>query len=201
MIERAQTIAGNEPEKRDAESPADSLFADAIREETKTDIAFLPGLGYGVAIQPGAITVGELRNLIPHDSAIFTMKLSGAEIREVLEQAIENVFTDDMRKKVGGMIQISGLRFSYDPNEARGSRVTQITVGEKPLETAQIYTVAVNGLLAEGGHNQKTFLSGTEKREVGKQFETVKKWIAKQKSVSVPPTGRIKKIGQTEKKK
>ena len=199
LIERAQTIAGSEPEKRDAESPADSLFADAIREETKAEIAFLPGLGYGVAIQPGAITAGELRNLIPHDSPVFTMKLSGAQIREVLEQAVENVFTDDMRDKVGGMIQVSGLRFSYDPNRVRGSRITKVTVGEKPLDPKRNYTVAVNALLAEGGHNQKTFLSGTEKREVGKQFETVKKWIAAKKAVSVPPIGRIEKIEQEQK--
>ena len=80
------------------------------------------------------------------------------------------------------MIQVSGLRFSYDLNEARGSRVRQITVGENLLDPARTYTVAVNGLLAEGGHNQKTFLSGTETFEVGKQFETVKKWIAAKKA-------------------
>ncbi|HXG82545.1 MAG TPA: bifunctional UDP-sugar hydrolase/5'-nucleotidase, partial [Pyrinomonadaceae bacterium] len=198
-IIRAQTIAGNEPEKRDAESPADSLFADAIREETKAEIAFLPGLGYGVAIQKGAITADELRNLIPHDAAVFTMKLTGTQIREVLEQAIENVFTTDATKKVGGMIQVSGLRFSYDVGLPNGNRVKQIFVGDKPLDSTKSYTAAVNALLAEGGHNQKTFLSGADKREAGKQYETVKKWLTAQKSVSVPPTNRITKISQNEK--
>lgn len=50
LIARAQTIAGQEPEQRDGESPAADLFADAIREATGAEIAFLPGLGYGVAI-------------------------------------------------------------------------------------------------------------------------------------------------------
>jgi 2',3'-cyclic-nucleotide 2'-phosphodiesterase (5'-nucleotidase family) len=197
-IIRAQTIAGGEPEKRSAESPADSLFADAIRETTKTEIAFLPGLGYGVAIQKGAITADELRNLIPHDAAVFTLKLTGTQISEVLEQAIENVFTTDATKKVGGMIQISGLRFSYDARLPNGSRVKEIFVGDKPLELTRGYAVALNALLAEGGHNQKTFLSGAEKREAGKQYETVKKWIAAQKSVSVPPTNRITKIAENK---
>lgn len=196
VIFRAQTIAGNEPEKRDAESPADSLFADAIRETTGTEIAFLPGLGYGAAIQPGVITADELRNLIPHDTGIFTMRLTGAQIREVLEQAIENVFTTDATKKVGGMIQISGLRFTYDARLPRGNRIKEIFVGEKSLVPARSYTVAINALLAEGGHNQKTFVSGTEKREAGKQYEIVKKWIAAKKSVSVPPTNRITKIAE-----
>jgi len=196
VIFRAQTIAGNEPEKRDAESPADSLFADTIRETTRTEIAFLPGLGYGAAIQPGVITAGELRNLIPHDTGIFTMKLTGAQIREVLEQAVENVFTTDATRKVGGMIQISGMRFSYDARLPRGNRVIEVFVGERPLVPAQSYTVAINALLAEGGHNQKTFISGTAKREAGKQYEIVKKWIAAKKSVSVPPTNRITKIAE-----
>jgi 5'-nucleotidase / UDP-sugar diphosphatase len=195
-IIRAQTIAGNDSEKRDAESPADSLFADALREETGAEIAFLPGLGYGVAIQPGAVTAGNLRNLIPHDSAVFTMKLSGAQIREILEQAIENVFTTDATRKVGGMIQISGLRFSYDENLPRGNRVKEVFVGDKPLENTRSYAAAVNALLAEGGHNQKTFLAGAEKREAGKQYETVKKWIAARKSVNVPPMNRITKVGE-----
>lgn len=198
LIIRAQTIAGNEPEKRDAESPADSLFADAIREETKSEIAFLPGLGYGVAIQKGAITAEDLRNLIPHDAAVFTMKLTGTQIREVLEQAVENVLTTDATKKVGGMIQISGLRFSYDARLPDGSRVKEIFAGDKPLEQTRSYTVAVNALLAEGGHNQKTFPAGAEKREAGKQYETVKKWIAAQKSVNVPPTNRITKIAENK---
>jgi 5'-nucleotidase/UDP-sugar diphosphatase len=198
LIIRAQTIAGGEPEKRDAESPADSLFADAIRETTKTEIAFLPGLGYGVAIQKGVITANELRNLIPHDAAVFTMKLTGTQIREVLEQAIENVFTTDATKKVGGMIQVSGLRFSYDATLSRGGRVKEIFVGDKPLEKPRSYTVAINALLAEGGHNQKTFILGAEKREVGKQYETVKKWIAAQKIVSVPPSNRITKIAENK---
>jgi 5'-nucleotidase len=199
MIFRAQTIAGNETEKRDAESPADSLFADAIREEAKTEIAFLPGLGYGTAIQPGAITAAELRNLIPHDSAVFTMKLSGAQIGEILEQATENVFTEDSTGKVGGMIQISGLRFSYDPNSPRGNRVKEISVGDQPLDRSRVYTVAANALLAEGGHNQKTFLSGTEKREAGKQYEMVKKWIETKKGVSVPADKRIIKLSENKK--
>lgn len=199
IIVRAQTIAGNEPEKRAAESPADSLFADAIREETNSEIAFLPGLGYGVAIQKGAITAGELRNLIPHDSAIFTMKLTGTQIREVLEQAIENILTDNTTEKVGGMIQISGLRFSYDAGLPNGKRVKEIFVGDKPLEQTRSYTVAANALLAEGGHNQKTFVSGTEKREAGKQYETVKKWIAARKNVSVLPTNRITKTAENDK--
>ena len=92
---RAQTLAGQEARKRYEESPIDSLFADILREETKADVALLPGVGYGVAIPPGPITAAQLRQLVPHEGKVVTMRLSGIQIIEVLEQAVENVFTDD----------------------------------------------------------------------------------------------------------
>ncbi len=194
LIPRAQTIAEQEPEKRDAESPADDLFADAIRETTHTDIVFLPGLGYGVALQPGKITAAQLRNLIPHDSAVWTMRLTGDQIRQVLEQAIENFTTKDTSKKVGGMIQSSGLQFSYKPEAAQDQRVQKVTVGGVALDPQRQYTVAVNGLLAEGGHNYSPFTHGVDRREVGKQYEMVKSWITAHAEISAPPTNRIIKV-------
>lgn len=191
LIPRAQTIAGQEPEKRDAESPADSLFADAIRETTGAEVAFLPGLGYGVALHPGPITSAQLRNLIPHDSAVWTMRLTGVQIREVIEQSIENFSTQDTTRKVGGMIQLSGLQFAYDPNAPRNGRVLWATVAGRTLEPGRRYSVAANALLAGGGHNYSAFKRGTDRREAGKQYEMVKSWIERRGEVSAPPPGRI----------
>ena len=88
VIARAQTLAGQEARKRDEESPADSLFADLLREATGSDIALLPGVGYGVALAPGTITAEALRKLVPHASQVVTLTLTGAQVREILEQAI-----------------------------------------------------------------------------------------------------------------
>lgn len=196
LIPRAQTIAGQEPAKRDAESPADNLFADAVRESTQTQVAFLPGVGYGVALQPGNITAADLRNLIPHDSAVWTMKLTGEQIREVLEQSIENVTTQDTTKKVGGMIQVSGLQFSYKPNAPQGQRVQTVTVGGQPLASGRYYSVATNALLAQGGHRYVTFKQGRDRKEGGKQYDLVKAWIGSRGNVTAPSTGRITKIDE-----
>ena len=193
VIMRAQTIAGPEPEARDAESPADDLFADAIRETLGTEIAFLPGVGYGVALQPGGITAEQLRNLIPHDSPIWTMQLTGAQVREVLEQAIENFRAGDVTKRVGGMIQVSGLRFSYAAEAAPGRRVLDVTVADRPLEADRRYRVATNGLLAQGGHGYRPFAEASERDQVDgpRQFEMVRTWIGQRSEVAVPATGRI----------
>ncbi len=199
IIARAQTIAGEQPEKRDAESPADDLFADAIRETAATELAFLPGVGYGVALHPGEVTADCLRNLLPHDSAVWTMKLTGGQIREVLEQSIENFMTEETTKKVGGMIQVSGLRFSYEPNAGRGRRVREVSVSDSPLSPDRHYTVAVNALLAEGGHNYRAFSRGIERREIGKQYEIVRAWIERHGEISSPISNRIIKLSEAKK--
>lgn len=196
VVARAQTIAGQEPEPRDRESPADSLFADAIRAETGTQIAFLPGVGYGIALQAGEITAASLRNLIPHDSAIWTMVLDGGQIRDVLEQSVENVVTQDVTKKVGGMIQVSGLRFSYEPSAPKGKRVRDIEVDGKRLARGTRYTVAVNALLAEGGHKYAAFKSGAVRAEAGKQYDMVRAWLGRAGEIEAPSAPRITRLSE-----
>lgn len=195
-IARAQTLAGPEPQKRDLESPADSLFADLIREQTHVDVVILPGVGYGTAIPPGPIQAGDLRNLIPHESKIVTMTLTGAQIREILEQSLENTYTDDPRKKVGGLVQVSGLHFKYKAENPYPRRITEARVHGKKLERKRNYQVATNSLLAGGGHNYKTFLEGKNIEEGEAQYEVVKVAIQQREKLRTPKPGRIEKSTQ-----
>ena len=197
---RAQTLAGQEAHKRDEESPIDSLFADILREETKADIALLPGVGYGVAIPPGSVTAAQLRQMVPHEGKVVTMRLSGTQVIEVLEQAVENTFTDDPATKVGGMIQLGGIKFRYDPALAKGHRVWHVErVGGKWEPTAE-YTVVTNSMLAGGGHSYRTLTKGEKRTEHGSQYETIRQWFEKNSPVATPTTGRIEKVARTKPK-
>jgi 2',3'-cyclic-nucleotide 2'-phosphodiesterase (5'-nucleotidase family) len=190
---RSQTLAGQEARKRDAESPIDSLFADILLEQTRADIALLPGVGYGIAIPTGAITAAQLRQMVPHDGKAVTIRMSGTQIIEVLEQAVENVFTDDPAVKVGGMIQVGGIRFRYDPNTAKGHRVLHVerTAGRwKPMDE---YIVATNTMMAGGGHNYQTFSKGDKRAEHGSQYEMIRRRFARNEAIATPPSGRIQK--------
>jgi len=190
---RAQTLAGQEARKRDEESPIDSLFADILCERTKADVALLPGVGYGVAIPPGPITAAHLRQMVPHEGKVVTMRLSGTQIIEVLEQAVENVFTDDPADKVGGMIQVSGIRFRYDPKRAKGSRVWHVERTEGRWNPKDEYTVATNTMMAGGGHNYRTLTKGEKRAEHGSQYEAIRRWFAEHDVTTTPPAGRITK--------
>lgn len=193
---RAQTLAGQEARKRDEESPVDSLFADILRAQTKADVAFLPGVGYGVAIPPGPITAAHLRQLIPHNGKVVTMRLPGVRIVEILEQAIENSHTSDPAVKVGGMVQLSGLRFRYDPSLPLGHRVLEIERTEGKWDPRGEYAVVTNTLLAHGGHHYKSFAHGDKKAEGAMQYEVVRYWIKDHSPVATPPLGRIRKVAR-----
>ena len=194
---RAQTLTGQEAHKRDGESPIDSLFADILRDATKADIALLPGVGYGVAIPPGPITAAQMRQMVPHEGKVVTMRLSGVQVVEVLEQAVENTFTDDPAAKVGGMIQVGGIKFRYDPAMPRGHRVWHVErVGGK-WEPMSEFTVVTNSMLAGGGHNYRTLTKGENRVEHDSQFETIRRWVEKNSPVATPKTGRIAKAIMT----
>ena len=180
-IIRAQTLAGDEARKRDQQSPADSLFADILRGQTKSDVALLPGVGYGVAIPAGKITAEMLRNLVPHESKVVTMHLTGAQLRQILAQSVTNTYTDDPQLKVGGIIQVSGLRFTHNERE----------VLDNSLDPDRNYRVATNSMLANGGHNYATFREGKERAEQGSQFEMIAEWIKQHQEVSAPTDVRI----------
>lgn len=193
---RADTLGGQDARKRAAESPVDSLFADILRAATKADIALLPGVGYGVAISPGPVTAAQLRQLAPHDGKVVTMKLPGRKILDVLEQAVENTFTDDPAVKVGGMIQVSGLRFAYDPDRPKGGRVRRVELTGGDWDPDAEYTVATNGMLAAGGHNYAALKEGTNRKEHAGQYETIRDWFGKHWPVSTPEPGRIERAKQ-----
>lgn len=188
---RADTLGGQDARKRDAESPVDSLFAEILRAATKADVCLLPGVGYGVAIPPGPVTAAQLRQLAPHDGNVVTMKLPGRKVLDVLEQAVENTFTDDPAVKVGGMIQVSGLRFAYDPDRPRGERVRRVELTGGTWNPDAEYTVATNGMLAAGGHNYAALKEGTDRKRHAGQYETIRDWFGKHSPVSTPEPGRI----------
>jgi 2',3'-cyclic-nucleotide 2'-phosphodiesterase (5'-nucleotidase family) len=144
-----------------------------------------------VAIPPGPIAAADLRNLIPHASKVVTVTLTGAEIRTILEQSVNNVLTDDPQQKVGGMIQVSGLRFRYDPRAPPFRRVHEVSVSGAPLAPDRRYRVATNSLLAEGGHRYRPLRDGRDRHEHESQYEIVRAWITRQGAVSAPPADRI----------
>jgi 5'-nucleotidase / UDP-sugar diphosphatase len=74
------------------------------------------------------------------------LEVTGATLLAALENGVSEV------DKVSGRFpQVSGMRFTYDPERAPGQRVLKVEVGGKPLDPAATYSLATSDFIAEGG--------------------------------------------------
>ena len=156
-----------------SESPVDVLAAEILRREANADVAFLPGLGFGVTIQPGPVTREQLIGLFPHPTGVVTERLSGAQLLAVLEQSATNLRPVNDLDRVGGLIQTSGLRWKIDLTKPVGHRISDVYVGDRAIDINASYRVATNGGLLQGTHRQTTFAQGTDIVQGPRSFAAV----------------------------
>jgi 2',3'-cyclic-nucleotide 2'-phosphodiesterase (5'-nucleotidase family) len=175
-----------------SESAFDRLAADALRAATGADVAFLPGLGFGVTVRPGPITRETLYALLPHPAKVVTMRLTGAQILEVLEQSATNQRPADPLDRVGGLVQTSGLRWAVDLTRPPGRRVHDVLVGTDPLRREATYRVVTNGGLLMGTHRYATFARGADiVRDERSVTDVVEAALRAMGTVRAPPLGDV----------
>lgn len=128
------------------ESPMDNLITEAYRHSTGADIALSHGWRYGAPIVPGPITLGDLWQMIPTNPELFTVELTGAELRRIIEKSIEQTFAGDALRQQGGyVIRIAGMHVVARLNNPAGARIQQLEIGGVAASPARKYRVAAAG--------------------------------------------------------
>ncbi len=124
---------------------ADQLILDGLMAEKNAEIAFSPGFRWGTTLLPGqAITYEHLMDQTAITYPFVTVnELSGATIKTILEDVADNLFNPDPYYQQGGdMVRVGGLKYAIDPGAKMGSRITAMTLRDKPLDPAKTYKVA-----------------------------------------------------------
>ncbi len=175
-----------------SESPFDKLVGDIICAETGAKIAFMPGVGYGVTLQTGAITREALYTLIPHPAKLVTMRLTGENILEILEQSATNQAPGDPRLIVGGLVQTAGLAWNVDFAQPPGSRVSAVYARGEAIRKEENYYIGTNAGMASGLHRYTAFTKGHDVLIHDIQVnELVERAFTKMKTVRPPRLGDI----------
>jgi len=119
---------------------------DIMRDKAEVQIAITNGGGLRTDIPAGEITAGKLYEVMPFDNTLYTMKLSGADLKANIEHGILN---EDI-----GWVQISGVRAVYNPEAEAGSRIASMVLEDgTPVEMDGYYTVVTNDFMFTGGDN------------------------------------------------
>jgi sulfur-oxidizing protein SoxB len=123
----------------------DQLLVDALMEVKGAEIAFSPGFRWGTSILPGQlITRGDLMDQVAITYPATTVApMSGAAIKEILEDVCDNLFNPDPYYQQGGdMVRVGGLQYTCTPSANTGARISHLSLGGKPLEAGKQYKVA-----------------------------------------------------------
>ncbi len=165
----------------------DSPFVDLIQriqlEITHADVSFAAPLSFNAEIKKGEIYVRDMFKLYKFENLLYTMKMSGQEIKDYLEFSYGQWFNqvknaDDNLLKFNrddkgeyilshGTPQLTaayynyssaaGINYTVDVSKPAGERISITSMGDgKPFDLKKDYTVALNSYRGNGGGGHLT---------------------------------------------
>lgn len=187
-------LEGKRENVRSRETNLGNLLADAMKEETKADLAITNGGGIRDSIDVGDITKEEVLKVLPFGSYIITKEVKGEDLVKVLEHA-----TDAYPNVEGKFPQVSGITFKIDMSKEKGSRVADIMVNGQKLDLNKTYVVATSDFIANGGDGYPVFKTAKLLNEFGGQDEVLMNHLKKHNPVAPKDGERVIVINQNQK--
>jgi 5'-nucleotidase len=172
------------PENRGGESTIGNFVADvqlwSANQDGSAEIAFMnPGgirTNLTVGTDGGIVTYAEAAGVQPFANTLITMDLTGAQVKQVLEQQWQPAGASRPLLHLGINKE---LNVTYDPTAPAGSHITGITLNGLPVNPTGTYRVVVNSFLAAGGDNFLELANGTNKTDTGKiDLQSMVDWFA-----------------------
>ena len=138
------------------------LVAHAFREMAKaSDIAIQNGGGVRTDIAKGTLTMGDAYNLLPFANTLVEIDMTGAEIKTVLEEAVDYALQPD--GSTGAYPYAAGLRWHIEVAAPLGQRLRQMEYKGRndrswaPLDMDKRYRLVTNNYIAAGRDGYLTF--------------------------------------------
>ncbi|MCP4398496.1 MAG: bifunctional metallophosphatase/5'-nucleotidase [bacterium] len=177
----------------------DSPFVDLIHriqlELTDADVSFADPLSFDTTIDEGEVYVRDMFKLYKYENLLYSMKLSGQEIKDFLEFSYGLWFNqmqdaDDhlmnFKKDENGQFiwsersgsydtvaryynydSAAGINYSVDVSKPEGERITiDSLVDGTPFDVEASYKVAINSYRGNGGGGHLTKGAGIPKEEL-----------------------------------
>ena len=156
------------------ESRFNDLMGAILLRKSGTDVAITPGFrfdsvvgaknsrgfathahgmseGHDIPVEDNTVAAGDITledayRYFPVPYTISTAEISGERLRDVMEEALTNVFSPDVFKQSGGWLEgFSGLDAVFKLDNADGSRVTSLTLSKSGKAVTPSLVVKVTG--------------------------------------------------------
>lgn len=158
------------------------------------DISFAAPLSFDATINSGDIHVSDMFNLYKYENMLYTMALSGKEIKDYLEMSYDlwsntmksadehllrlrdNANSDDMthtgfRYPSYNFDSAAGIIYTVDVTKPRGEKITIVSMADgSRFEPDAIYKVAINSYRGNGGGNLLTQGAGIAPEELSSRI-------------------------------
>ncbi|HEU4565400.1 MAG TPA: bifunctional metallophosphatase/5'-nucleotidase, partial [Gemmatimonadaceae bacterium] len=187
---------------RSQETPFGDLVADAMRAGTGADVALINGgaMRLDDIIRAGPVSSWQIESafLFADETRAITFPLTGARLREVLEQALTNA-----NYGRGGYLQLSGVTFDFDLSRPERQRI----VGDlrrpdgrpiAPGDTLTVAFVTYPACLRGDGYDIPEARDGDACRQAGSAPRTVDLLLRHLRSmpgdtITIPPVNRVRR--------
>ncbi|TKV28572.1 LPXTG cell wall anchor domain-containing protein [Arthrobacter sp. NamB2] len=114
--------------------------------------------------EDGVVTYKEVATVQPFANTLFTMDLTGAQLKQVLEEQWQPEGASRSKLHLG----ISeGFTYTYNPDAPRGEHIVSMSFEGAPITDNQVFRVTTNSFLAAGGDNFVTLAEGTNRADTG----------------------------------
>jgi sulfur-oxidizing protein SoxB len=133
----------------------DDVICDAMLAERDAEVALSPGFRWGTSLLPGQnITREDIYNATAITyPATYRMTMTGARLKEVLEDVADNLFNPDPYYQQGGdMVRLGGVSYTIDIGRPMGQRISEMMLRRtgQPIDPAREYVVAGWASVNEG---------------------------------------------------
>jgi 5'-nucleotidase len=174
--ESTAAIEGAREVCRQQECAMGNLVAEAMLARVADQgvtVAIQNGGGLRASIDAGPVSMGEVLTVLPFQNTLSTFTVTGADIVAALENGVS-----DLENGAGRFPQVAGLKFTFDPAQAPGSRVSdvQVRVGGDawgPIDPAADYLAVSNNFVRGGGDGYAMFVGARDAYDFGPDLADV----------------------------
>lgn len=156
---------------RTTDTPIIDFIGEVMRRATGADLASTAVFSVDVRMAPGAISVARLAQLYPYDNTIRVLRLSGAQLKEYLEQSAryfqvsgsgESLRAAPDPAFIGFNFEVvTGAAYAIDLSRPAGDRITGLSVRGRPVVPRDSFTIALTNYRASGTGGYGMLLGAT----------------------------------------